>query len=108
MNDAILCLLGLCVLLLSLAIFYLVHRLANTNSQAIQWADTCMKQTLAFNEDQRAHMRDKMELERTPVAPPPDRVVGEHKPKTYQPVHPLDVLEAIQNGTEPVVPYGGN
>lgn len=99
--------LALCLLASLGVIFYLSHRLATTNRQAFQWADTCMKQTLAFNEDQRMHMRDKMELERAPVAPPrrespdPDR-----RPKPYQPEHPADIFEQIQNGTADVVPYG--
>lgn len=63
-NDAILALFGLGFLLSILCIFYLAHRLADTNRTAVGWANTCMTQTCAFNEDQRQYMRDKAELER--------------------------------------------
>jgi hypothetical protein len=85
--EAILAVLGLSVLLLVLCVFYLSHRISEQGKIAVRWAETCMTQTCAFNEDQRSYMRDKMALE-TRVTPDP--VPTQAAPRPWQPVHPAD------------------
>lgn len=70
--EALIVALGISLLLAILCIFYLSHRLVETNKTAIGWANTCMTQTCAFNEDQRQYMREKAELSRPEgsTAPP--------------------------------------